>query len=283
MIVLPLVPLVPLVIWLRPRWSAVALVVASFSSVSVSAFNVPWWNLAHDPIEPEQTLRLLTCNVQGKDLRIRDLVGLIRDERPDIVLLEECSVDLYKVLRTQEGWHVRLRGDYCIASRYPIAEFEPLFESEKKRRIVAVRAKIHWSGRLIPVVAVHFMTPRSGLEAIACSPLRGLDSFRQIAAVQRLESGRVRSWVERNGSSLILAGDLNLTAEHPVYRRDWSAYANAFSSTGWGLGHTMVVGNTRLRLDHVLYGSEWRATRCWVGPEVGSDHRPIVAELGWEG
>jgi endonuclease/exonuclease/phosphatase (EEP) superfamily protein YafD len=81
----------------------------------------------------------------------------------------------------------------------------------------------------------------------------------------------------------VLAGDFNLTVEHPLYRCDWSGYTNAFSQTGWGLGRTMFTRQMALRLDHVLCGPDWHVTRCWVGPEVGSAHCPVIAELTWRG
>ncbi len=80
-----------------------------------------------------------------------------------------------------------------------------------------------------------------------------------------------------------MAGDFNLTAEHPLYRRDWSGYVNAFSGASWGLGETMFTRRIGLRIDHVLAGPDWRPVRCWVGPDVGSAHRPVLADLSWSG
>ena len=72
-------------------------------------------------------------------------------------------------------------------------------------------------------------------------------------------------------------------AEHPLYRRDWAGYTNAFSRTRWGPGHTMFTRRIGLRIDHLLAGAGWRPERCRVGPEVGSAHRPLVAEFAWLG
>ncbi len=123
------------------------------------------------------------------------------------------------------------------------------------------------------------MTPRKGLEAMIHSPLRGLGAFREIAAVQRFESGLVRRWIVQLPGSAVVAGDFNLTMEHALYRRDWSDYRDAFSWASWGLGHTMFARCLGLRIDHILCGAEWKPTCCWVGPDVGSAHRPVVADL----
>ena len=40
---------------------------------------------------------------------------------------------------------------------------------------------------------------------------------------------------------------------------------------------------TTVRIDHVLAGKGWNCVRCWVGPNVGSPHRPVLADLVWTG
>jgi hypothetical protein len=34
-----------------------------------------------------------------------------------------------------------------------------------------------------------------------------------------------------------------------------------------------------MRIDHVLATPEFTFTKCWVGPDVGSDHLPLLAEV----
>ena len=113
------------------------------------------------------------------------------------------------------------------------------------------------------------------------SPLGGLVAFREVSALQDYESGLVREWIKDCPDPILVAGDFNVTVEHPLYRRDWAGYTNAFSETRWGLGHTMFTRRIGLRIDHVLTGPNWRPERCEVGPEVGSAHRPVVAEFAW--
>jgi vancomycin resistance protein VanJ len=40
-----------------------------------------------------------------------------------------------------------------------------------------------------------------------------------------------------------------------------------------------------VRIDHILAGPGWYCARCWVGPDVGSPHRPVLADLiaTWKG
>jgi len=226
-----------------------------------------------------QSLRVLTCNVQGGDLKIPVFADFVEATLPDVVCLQECGlVDPHTVFRG-EGWYWRSLGEFCLASRYPIVDFEELRRPDKKSRIIAVRAGLSRSGKTIPVVAVHLMTPRRGLQPLIDRQEEGIDSFRAIAGIQRIESGLLRRWVEGAPEAIVLAGDFNLTAEHALFRRDWSGYRDAFAWTSWGLGYTMFTRQIGLRIDHILCGSGWTPRWCEVGPDVGSAHVPVVAGL----
>ena len=204
-------------------------------------FNVPWENLLTASGESGQTLRVLTCNVKGRVLKIQNLADLVKAARPDVVCLQECSLTDPLVVLGGEGWHCRSAGEFCLASRYPILDFEELRRPDKTYRIIAVRARLSRSGKAIPFISVHLMTPRRGLEPLIDWRGGGIDSFREIASVQRFESELLRRWVEGAPESIVLAGDFNLTAEHSLFRRDWSGYRDAFSWASWGLGHTMFT------------------------------------------
>jgi endonuclease/exonuclease/phosphatase (EEP) superfamily protein YafD len=98
--------------------------------------------------------------------------------------------------------------------------------------------------------------------------------------------GQAESGVEMTAGirePIILAGDFNMTADSPIYRQTWARFDNAFSRSGFGFGHTerpfKLNSQFGIRIDHVLFGPDWRACRCWVGPDVGSDHLPLIADL----
>jgi endonuclease/exonuclease/phosphatase (EEP) superfamily protein YafD len=242
---------------------------------------VPGWDLEPDDPPSRPRLRLLTCNLQGRDLKVPELADLIRETQPDIVLLQEYNSVDPSDLFGRDDWAVRTAGEFCVSSRLPIEGFETLTRTGKKRRTIAVRADVALFGHTLPIVSVHLVTPRRGLEAILLRGLsQGIRDFARIAAFQRFESEVLRRWVEESPGSILLAGDFNLTSEHPLFRRDWSGYSDAFSRTGWGLGHTMLSRRVGLRIDHILSGEGWRPIKCWVvDRDVGSAHRPVIAKL----
>jgi endonuclease/exonuclease/phosphatase (EEP) superfamily protein YafD len=74
-----------------------------------------------------------------------------------------------------------------------------------------------------------------------------------------------------------------MPAESIFYRRDWLDYANAFSNAGFGYGLTMkvIIRGFRygVRIDHILMSESLTAEKCWVAPDVGSDHLPVIADI----
>ena len=97
----------------------------------------------------------------------------------------------------------------------------------------------------------------------------------------------MKQWIGRFSEALIIAGDFNMPTDSAIYRQYWSRYSNAFSTCGFGFGHTkqsVIRGlHYGLRIDHVLTDPFWRCRRCWVGPDLGSDHLPVIADFYWVG
>src|SRR5262249_30558545 len=128
--------------------------------------------------------------------------------------------------------------------------------------------------------SLHLDSPRDGLvEEIRT---RGLQAGRleENSARRRRQSEKVNRWLESwDGAPSLLAGDFNTPTESTIYRENWSGYQNAFSAAGFGFGSTFFTRHTAVRIDHILVGHGWRCRRCWVGPPVGSPHRPVIADV----
>jgi endonuclease/exonuclease/phosphatase (EEP) superfamily protein YafD len=87
----------------------------------------------------------------------------------------------------------------------------------------------------------------------------------------------------RDGAALLIAGDFNLPPESAIFRASWGGYTDAFPAAGCGYGYTKFTRWWGARIDHVLAGAGWQVRDCTVGPDVGSDHRPVLATLEWVG
>ena len=94
-----------------------------------------------------------------------------------------------------------------------------------------------------------------------------------------IEQSRAARWAAEFPHPQIVVGDFNSPPESPIYRDAWSGWTNAFSLSGRGFGYTRMNGWIRARIDHILTDDRWKVVRAWVGPGVGSDHKPILAEV----
>ena len=99
------------------------------------------------------------------------------------------------------------------------------------------------------------------------------------------ESRRVADFIDTLPESIVVAGDFNMPVESYFFRNDWGSFRDAFETVGFGIGNTCFVQRVGsgfgARIDHVLTRGNWHALRCRVGPDVGSDHLPVIADVYW--
>lgn len=281
----PLAVLVPAALCLRPRALATLGLSALLLAGPVMGVCVPWRRAFDGRPGVGATLRVLTCNTQGSKLADpRALGDLIEEVRADLVFLQEWDPRHEASVFRTPGWSVHAERGLGLASRFPIRRVEVLDLSAPGLRGLggAVRYVLEAPGGPLLVANLHLETPREGLEAVRYGGLAGVARLERIIAVRRDLSGAVRRFVERDGIPAVVAGDFNLTADGAIYRESWSPYWNAFSESGLGFGYTRYTERFGARIDHVLAGPGWRPRRCRVGPDVGSDHRPVIAELRFE-
>ena len=128
----------------------------------------------------------------------------------------------------------------------------------------------------IYLINLHLSSPHAALNEILAD--RG-QTLAENTHRRWRQSEAVRALADQVQGPLVLAGDFNTTADSPIFREHWSDFANAFARRGFGFGYTYVINHTQLRIDHLLTDPSWRVIRCWVGPEVGSPHRPLIVDM----
>ena len=194
---------------------------------------------------------------------------LLEPHGPDIVALEEFTDAAQRVVSDNE---IRKRYPYqffaaangpfgiAILSRHPFIRTErvPLSDEWQTPRL---RAVIAWNGESVAVSAVHPMPPWNARYAVA----------RDVALREEAQ------WLGAFNGHGILAGDLNdtpwSTGMHGVEGK--LRRASGLAPTWPNVGGWLSV----LPIDHVLVTSGWRRLSAKVGPDIGSDHRPVVVEL----
>ncbi len=273
---IPLGLLVPAAAWRRrmalvPLAAGLLLVVCPIMGLRASR--------SRTPAPGSFTVRALTCNIEGSAADLEALASEIETAAADLVFLQEGKADRLSPRLQSEGWSIR----GTIASRYPVIGMERLDGTALGADGSVDRFDIAFPGAVVHVFNVHLESPRDGLEAVIGERLAGIPALRAVIALRDRQSATARRWIGRSAGPILIAGDFNMPVQSAIYRRYWASYANAFSETGSGFGYSKFTRWHGIRIDHLLGGPGWRPIRCRVAADVGSDHRPVVADFEWIG
>ena len=314
-LLLPLLVLVPWAIgWVRSALLPLSLA-AAIAVGPIMGGRVSWRTLGRPlPGAPAPgQLRVLSYNTFGGSsvaARLDEALAL----RPDLIAFQECSEALVDALRRRTRMYVISYFNLCTASRWPITSLDSMPRGDLARisqygfggSALVLRHLIKGPYGPLIFVNVHLETARKGLQAftngdgLLPDDIRGLGRFANAApdaeatAAERLnintrirdrESERASLWAVRGDKAIpvIVAGDFNLPVESTIFHRHWDAFTDAFEAVGTGFGWTKREGTLlRIRIDHVLGNATApKPAGVWLGPDLGSDHLPVIADLRW--
>jgi endonuclease/exonuclease/phosphatase family metal-dependent hydrolase len=245
-------------------------------------FSAPVRRLIEGSSAVGEPIRIVTFNQGETPIRAGAFRDWLAREKVDVVCLQEVHDDPEKTREwLGEGWQVSREGS--VASRWPIVSEMPRYE-----RLTASDGR--WTGLLERIR----LRTRGGAEILVASAhlptLRpGLETFLKGGGVAGLERHDTwwRSELERMLSALaevhdvpmIVAGDFNKPSDDSTMATLRSHFRFAFEEAGWGYGYTRPARIPWIRIDHILTGPEWCISACRVGPDFGSDHLPLLADL----
>jgi len=285
---LPLALLAPAAAALSWRSLVPLAAAALVAAVPIMGFRTGWrWPRA---VPNGANVRIVTFNVDGGAALLGQLPRLLEEWGPDVVAFQECGPALAEETRRVPGWYHHDVNGLCLLSRFPIRDARVMdraaLEVVKQSGTgiggagLVARYTLQFPLGVIQFTNLHLETPRKGFEGLMALDVNQL---RQNSALRDIESDLARKWVDQGvagqATPFLVAGDFNTPVESRILRDHWSDLANAFSQAGSGLGVTKYNGWIRIRIDHVLLGPSWRAVRVNVGRHLGSDHRPLIADL----
>jgi len=221
-------------------------------------------------------LTVMTYNTGCGLIEPDDLIAVLRDSEADIIALVEVTADEVPLLNAAlaEVYPYRVLYGYGIPgigllSRYPILEHE-LFDLST-HAFPYLRARLDVEGRPLTVIAAH---PPPGLEGLRAYRIPGTPDFPLLADA-----------AVSDGPTLLI-GDLNTSDQSENYQRLAEAgLQDSFREAGWGLGLTFPASGANMpslvRIDYIWHTPGFHAVRAWTGPDAGSDHLPVTAQLIW--
>jgi endonuclease/exonuclease/phosphatase (EEP) superfamily protein YafD len=190
----------------------------------------------------------------------------------DVVVLEEVTEKWASVLQSTHAQYphqqVLPREDpygIAILSRWPLESFAAvdLASDGLPSLLVTLRP----DGELVQILGMHTRWPITpALKELRDAALQGAAGM-----------------VAGNSMRTVLVGDLNLTPYAPAFKQLLldTSLQDAFADRVWRPTWRASLWPLALPIDHVLIPRAACIHAAQVGPDVGSDHRPVHVTVGW--
>lgn len=227
---------------------------------------------AEPPAPGTATVRLLALNLTYHHDDVEAVAELIRRERPDVITLSELTPEWnaglspalapYAVRATEA--HEGKDGIGLWGRELALREPQVVRLTEDARPSVQATLELP-DGRRVPLLVVHAV---SGLE------------YGELGAHRR-SFDALGEWAAEHGPLAAVCGDLNAAPWSRSLRRTLGRGGLRTAIPGgplWG-SWPKLPRPLRVPIDGCLVGEDLRA-RAESAPDVGSDHLPVLIELG---
>ncbi|MGZ8216976.1 endonuclease/exonuclease/phosphatase family protein [Methylomagnum sp.] len=223
-------------------------------------------SLPPPPTAPiERGLNIASANAHLDNTDATRLHHWIISVSPEIVVVSEVSPGFGQQLDLMfEYPHRIINSSYdpfgiALLSKLPIKDSSVVKDNEG---IPHISATLMMGNQPIRIAAIHPMPPIS-------TEYHQARDEKLLALVKNSMAG---------GVPALIAGDFNATP--------WSTAFTGLDNLGWhrasGLRPTWPFwghGVFGIPIDHVIASSQWRLLGNTVGPDIGSDHYPILVRL----
>ncbi|HQY88675.1 MAG TPA: endonuclease/exonuclease/phosphatase family protein [Tepidisphaeraceae bacterium] len=251
------------------------------------------WNARSKSPPPAagKTIRIFTINAFARNREPQKVVEMIRQANPDLIVFVELTG------KTAEKILPQIEEDYphanyatypsaaTIFSRIPfrVEPHAPTNDWNAMRPAIVFEL----DGREVALYGVHLLSPSRTLKQESSLKLIGTLGFAM--KVNRSQIVGIESILQTSKYPCIFAGDFNFPPYTPSFERLTElGLSDAHRMAGTGLGNTWrpiwwkpLAPFARAQLDHVFITNELTITNCEVGPDVGSDHFPVIVDVGW--
>ncbi|QDU60098.1 Endonuclease/Exonuclease/phosphatase family protein [Planctomycetes bacterium Pan216] len=250
-----------------------AALAVTFAGLAINVLTLlPYLPTKPDTVASGTPLRVLVINAYVSNRSPGRVVEFVRSSGADVVFVCELTRDLDKRLR-----ELALEYPYRCAdpldnplgtglySRLPLAQAEiTTFDGEGWPSVIA---DVRVNGELVTFLGTHPEPPSS--------PSRRASRDAQLRAIAR--------FAKKHEGRLIVAGDLNVTSWSSIFSILTGQTGLVDSRLGRGLQASWPAGRSRalmrIPIDHVLVDEEVDVVGRRLGPNIGSDHLPVLVDL----
>jgi endonuclease/exonuclease/phosphatase (EEP) superfamily protein YafD len=269
-LVLSLAGLAACLKWRRPTAVACLAIAAAANARDLLPYWLPPVAPTAQAADEDRRVFVISMNVHRVNDDATAAVAYLRDRRPDVVAVLEVDDDWAAALEGLADLFphrvIRPRPDnfgIALLSRWPLADTE----------IVA------FSATGFPSIVATVRRPAGDFRFIATHPYPPFDASCTEQLTTHLDA--VGAAVAAARLPCVVAGDFNAAPWSRPFRRLVAASGLVDSGLGRGVRPTWHahLPAPRIPIDHVLVPADATVLRREVGPDIGSDHYPVEAEI----
>ncbi len=259
---------------LTPSQSWKFVLIAFFCALINGASLWPYYKkVGHPSSVSANRLRLFHANVFEKSSDYQVVLDKVKEADVDIVVLQEVTEEWSNKVKTLKSSYPYAEfaprpagAGMAVLSRYPFENFQILtFDATPH---IAILARVNVNETTLTLLSLHPTTP------ITSENVRNRNQQFKEAAIL----------LKSIGGPKILVGDLNTTMWSPYFTTLLSNSGLGEARLGFGLGTTWpepFPPFLRLPIDHCLVSRDITVEKMFVGPNTGSDHRPLILDLAF--
>lgn len=262
-----------LILTARRRWWIAVAVLTLIGSLQFSNIARNEWPRRSSEIPTQQSprLRILFANVLHSNLESQPLIELIRREKPDVVGLIELTT----------RWNAELKG---VAEDYPYRidastqvgatglalwlKQEPIASHHAEELVPGawpvLHASLNFAGQRRELWLMH---PSNPTRAMGTTP-------------HYLERESLADAIRGQGGSIVAFGDFNCTDGSLFFDEFLRRTGLRDTRRGFGRHASWPSWSPyRISIDHAFISEDWLVLDRRLGPDIGSDHFPVIIDL----
>jgi endonuclease/exonuclease/phosphatase (EEP) superfamily protein YafD len=253
-------------------WTGLACVVVL--SANLLTWYIPMSNQA-TPL-----LKVFSSNTWIYNQNYPELIELVRKEKPDVAMFFEVTPSGQNQLDTLNDILPHSVGRDTGALIYTKLSLTgtKIWQNDPNRLDTTIVENLQHLGQVFTLVATHPASPRS----------------KEHFLLRNQELASLAEYLAASEQPLIVGGDFNMTMWSPYYRQFVDRSGLISTRKGFGLAPTWTPASIRsvsrflrpwlsIPIDHIFIRSgkyQLQAMSMKAGSFVGSDHLPVIAEIG---
>ncbi|HYG76482.1 MAG TPA: endonuclease/exonuclease/phosphatase family protein [Planctomycetota bacterium] len=248
-----------------------ALVLAAFALANATSF-VPLYFGRDIPKLAAPEFRVMLANVHTGNTQHQRVLDAVRAEKPDAVVFLEID----------SRWAAKLQE---LKDEYPHSRVDPRpdnFGIAFFSRVKPEQIRLEYIGAAgVPTVRAQYVVNGKPLTLIGTHPVPPVTG--EYVHFRNEQMTEMAEMISRMTGAVVLAGDLNMTSDSPVFRALCSNANLRDSRQGFGVQGSWPLGlPTKIAIDHCLVSPHVKIHNRRLGPDVNSDHYPVIVDLSIE-